>query len=207
MNGKVSKVSAGDGFTLIELVITIVILSFTAMLLVPFFQAIERSSDPIVRERTVALGQALMDEVLSRRWDENTMVGGGPLCSGEGGVGRGTTSYGIPLAVCPDASADNLNASGGLGADAGENRQTYDDIDDFGSMAPETDNFTDQAGVSFTYTGYVRSVSVDYVPSSSASVTAATPAAGGTSDTKRVQVTVTNPLNETFVFVALVCNL
>jgi len=195
------------GFTLIELVITIVILGFTLVLLVPFFQAIERGSDPIIRERTVALGQALMDEILSRRWDENTGVGGGPLCSGEGGVGRGSKTYGSPLVACPDASADNRNASTTLGADSGENRQTYDDIDDYQSMAPETDNFTDQAGVVFTYSGFSRSVNVDYVASNSAVIDATSASAGTTTDSKRVRVTVTNPLGEQFVFVGLACNI
>lgn len=196
-----------EGFTLIELIITLVIFGFTLLLLFPFFQAIERGSDPIVRERTVSLGQALMDEVLSRRWDENTMVGGGPLCSGEAGVGRGDTSYGAPLAVCPDASANNLNASSVPGAEAGETRQSYDDVDDYNSMTQETDTFQDQAGVSFTYPGYSRSVTVDYVSSNAIAVTDATPAAGTTTDTKRIRVTVTNPLGEQFVFIALTCNI
>lgn len=192
-----------DGFSLIELVITIVILGFTLTLLVPFFQAIEHSSDPIVRERTVALGQSIMDEVLSRRWDENTRVGGGPICSGEsGGGGRGLSSYGAPLS-CPHAS---LNASGALSPDGGENRQSYDDLDDYNSLV-EADNFLDQAGVGFTYSGYSRSVAIDYILSNSASVTAVTASAGTTTDTKRVRVTVTNPLGEQFVFVALACNL
>ncbi len=192
----------GSGFTLIELVITIVILSFTLMLLAPFFQAIERSADPIVRERTVALGQALMDEILSRRWDENSPVGGGPLCSDEGGTGRGTTSYGTPL-TCPDPI---FTASVPLGADGGENRQTYDDIDDYTSMAVENNNFTDQAGIGFTYAGYGRAVVVDYVASNSVNVTAISAGAGTSTDTKRIRVTVTNPLAEQVVFVALVCN-
>jgi len=207
MSIKTSRIGASHGFTLIELVITIVILGFTLSLLVPFFQAIGRSSDPIVRERTVALGQGLMDEVLSRRWDENTKIGGGPLCSGEGGVGRGEKSYGVGLALCPDAGPDNLNASSTLGAEGGENRQTYDDLDDYNSMALETDTFTDQAGVSFTYTGYSRSVIVDYVAGNLATIDATTLAAGGTTDSKRVRVTVTNPLGEQFTFVSVVCNL
>jgi MSHA pilin protein MshD len=144
--------------------------------------------------------------VLSRRWDENTKVGGGPLCSGESGVGRGSKSYGQPLAVCPDASGDNLNASAVVGAESGENRQSYDDVDDYNSMNPETDTFTDQAGVSFTYTGYSRSVTVDYVASNGAVIDGSSPTSAGTTDTKRVRVTVTNPLGENFIFVGLACN-
>lgn len=201
-----SGVGCKDGFTLIELIMTMAILAMTATLLAPFFQAIGHSADPIVRERTVALGQALMDEILSRRWDENSPVGGGPVCTGEGGAGRGTTTYGTPIATCPDPSALNRNATAVPGAEAGENRQSYDDVDDYASMAPEVDNFTDQAGVGFTYTGYSRSVAVDYVASNRTSIDENTPSAGSTTDTKRIRVTVGNPLGEQVVFLSLVCN-
>ena len=208
MHKKLSgHVRADHGFTLIELVITIVILGFTLLMLLPFFQAISRSSDPIIRERTVALGQALLDEVLSRRWDAHTRTGGGPLCTGESGVGRGAKSYGSPLTTCPDPSPENRNASTVLGAEGGENRQSYDDVDDYNNMSPETDNFTDQAGVAFTYLGFSRSVRVDYVASNATVIDATTPSAGGTTDTKRIRVTVTNPLGEQFVFVGLACNI
>lgn len=190
------------GFTLIELIITLVLLSFTLALLIPFFQAVGRSSDPIVRERTMALGQSLMDEILSRRWDENTPVGGGPVCSGEGGTGRGTTVYGTPL----DCTSPGGLVASAIGDDGAGSRMVYNDIDDYDSMAPETDNFLDQAGVTFTYDGYGRSVQVDYVPSFLATVDKNTPSAAGTTDTKRVRVTVTNPLGESYVFVALACN-
>lgn len=201
------KIGRQHGFTLIELVATIAILAFTLTLLIPFFQAVTHSGDPIIRERTVALGQALMDEVLARRWDENTPIGGGPLCTGESGVGRGTTTYGTALAACPDSTGANRNASAVLGAESGEDRQNYDDVDDYNGMVAETDNFTDQAGVAFTYAGYSRMVAVDYVSSSSVAVDAASPAAAGTTDTKRIRVTVTNPIGERRTFVALVCNL
>jgi hypothetical protein len=49
-------------------------------------------------------------------------------------------------------------------------------------------------------------VRVDYVPSNLSTVDAVTPSAAGTTDTKRVRVTVTNPLGEQFVFVGLACN-
>lgn len=196
------NVQGKRGFTLIELVITIVILSFTLALLVPFFQAIERSSDPIVRERTVALGQALMDEVLSRRWDENTPVGGGPICSGEGGTGRGATVYGTAL----DCTNPGGLIASAVGDDGAASRMEYNDIDDYNSMAAESDTFLDQAGVAFTYDGYGRSVQVDYVSSSLTTVDKNSPTAPGTTDTKRIRVTVTNPLGESFVFVALACN-
>lgn len=191
------------GFTLIELIMTIVLLGFTLTLLIPFFQAVEHSSDPIVRERTVALGQALMDEILSRRWDENTRVGGGPICTFESGTGRGSTVYGIAL----DCGSGTAPFASVVGSDGVTNRQLYNDVDDYNDMAAESDIFRDQANVSFDYPGYSRFVQVDYVDSNSSSIdkSPSTPASS-TTDTKRIRVTVTNPLGESFVFVALACN-
>lgn len=196
-----TKITYRHGFTLIELVMTMVILGFTLALIFPFFQAVTTSSDPIIRERTVSLGQALMDEILSKRWDENTPVGGGPICTGESGDGRGATVYGTGL----DCSVSPLVASV-IGNDGAVSRILYNDVDDYNSMATETDTFVDQAGVSFTYQGFSRSAQVDYVASNLTSVDADTAGAGGTTDTKRIRVTVTNPLGEQFVFVSLVCN-
>lgn len=191
-----------SGFTLIELIMTIVLLGFTLTLLVPFFQAIEHSSDPIVRERTVALGQALMDEILSRRWDENTRVGGGPICTSESGTGRGATVYGTAL----DCGSGTPPFASAVGSDEGTNRQLYDDVDDYNDMAAESDTFQDQANVSFTFPGYSRSVQVDYVDSNATTIDKSSASASNTTDTKRIRVTVTNPLGENFVFVALACN-
>lgn len=191
------------GFTLIELIITLVILGFTLVLLVPFFQAITRSSDPIVRERTVALGQSLLDEILSRRWDQNTPVGGGPLCTSESGKGRGENIYGVPL----DCSTELIRLASGVGSDSGEvSRLLYNDIDDYDSMVAEVDTFQDQAGVLFTYEGYSRAVQVDYVASNHGVIDKDTPASASATDTKRIRVTVTNPLGESFIFTALACN-
>ena len=179
-----------QGFTLIEIVITIVILGAVTGILVPFFNAIVHSPDPVIRERAISLGQAMMDEVMAKRWDENTSMGGGPINTDESA--RGT------IAATPVAN---------LGVDAGENRTTFDDVDDYNDIN-EVDNFTDQNGAGFVLTGYRRQVAVCYIASNtnpiddnpaSCSVT--------TTDTKRVVVTITSPLGEVFNFVAVACNI
>ncbi len=195
--------AAKGGFTLIELVVTIVILGFSLAMMAPFFQAIEHSPDPIVRDRTVSLAQALMDEILSTRWDENTPAGGGPICSGESGAGgRGASVYGAPL----DCNNPGGRVASAIGADGATSRLAYDDVDDYNAMAMESDTFYDSAGVAFVYKGYTRSVQVDYVASGSGVVDGNTPSATGTTDTKRIRVRVTNPLGENYVLVALSCN-
>ena len=180
-----------QGFTLIEIVITIVILGAVAGILVPFFTAITHSPDPVIRERAIALGQAMMDEIMAKRWDENTPMGGGPLKTNESA-----------------RTATLATAVANLGADAGESRTTYDDVDDYRSMPVEIDNFTDQNGNTFSLPGYRRQVTVNYIASSSATITNTLPAASvNTTDTKRVVVTITSPLGEVFNFVAVACNI
>jgi len=180
-----------QGFTLIEIVITIVILGAVAGILVPFLTAITHSPDPVIRERAISLGQAMMDEIMAKRWDEITPMGGGPLRTNESA--RGAT-WATPVTT--------------LGADAGEDRTTYDDVDDYRSMPVEIDNFTDQNGNTFSLPGYRRQVTVDYITSSSATITNTLPAVSANrTDTKRVVVTITSPLGEVFRFVAVACNI
>lgn len=184
---------AAQGFTLIEIVITIVILGAVAGIMVPFLNAITHSPDPVIRERAISLGQAMMDEIMAKRWDENTPMGGGPLNTDESA--RGT------IAATPVAN---------LGVDAGENRTTYDDVDDYRSMPPEIGNFTDQNGAPFVLTGYTRSVAVRYIASATNPIEQNSPdppALTPITDTKLVVITVTSPLGEVFNFVAVACNI
>ncbi|MCK5322699.1 MAG: prepilin-type N-terminal cleavage/methylation domain-containing protein [Desulfobulbaceae bacterium] len=183
------------GFTLIELVMTILILGSVSLILIPFFNSIIHGSDPIIRQRAVSLGQAMMDEICGKRWDENTPVGGGAIVSVESFVTK--NRGGIPL-----TGADPVTA---IGTEEGS-RTDYDDVDDYNGLS-ETDTFSDQLGGTFTWTGYSRTVSVDYIASDSSPIDENTPIAGGTTDSKRIVVNVTTPLQETFTFVAVRCNI
>jgi MSHA pilin protein MshD len=92
------------GATLVELVITIVIISVAIAGVVGAFSLITgRSADPLNQTRAVALAQLYMDEILSRRYDEDTPSGGVPRATG-----------------CA------------IGTEAGEtDRADYDDVDDY----------------------------------------------------------------------------
>jgi len=207
---QVKKGASSRGFTLIEIVITIVILGAVAGILVPFFNAIVHSPDPVIRERAISLGQAMMDEIMAKRWDEKTPVGGGPICTtGESGVGRSNGTY--ALTVCPDLTADDRNAST-IFSD-GEARINYDDVDDYDGYKEElNDPKFDQNGNPFLLPGYSRTVTVRYIKSkpdlATNSIDHNTDNAGGnTTDTKLVVVTITSPLDEKFYFVAVACNI
>ena len=69
------------GISLIELVISMVLFAFAASLLSTLFynQSI-RSVEPMFQIRAAELGQALMDEILSKPYAHNTPVGGVPPC-------------------------------------------------------------------------------------------------------------------------------
>jgi len=196
-----------QGFTLIEIVITIVILGAVAGILVPFFNAITHSPDPVIREQAISLGQAMMDEIMAKKWDVNTPMGGGPICTtGETGTGRGNGTYTL---TCPDTSTENKNASTSLGPDGTETRIDYDDVDDYNNLV-EDGTFTDptDSAKTFTMTGYKRQVKVGYIASTIDPIDQNTPfTTGATTDTKMVVVTVTSPLGETFNFVAVACNI
>ena len=121
------------GFTLIEIIMTIVILGFTALILVPYFGAIISSPDPLIREKSISLGQALMDEILSKKWDANTPNGGGPICSSESVNStarasiQSTCDYGTPTQ--PIASAIGLEAGDHDGTPDASERMNWDDVD------------------------------------------------------------------------------
>lgn len=189
-----------QGFTLIEIVITIVILGAVAGILVPFFNAITHSPDPVIRERAISLGQATMDEIMAKRWDENTPMGGGPICTGE------SPNLGIRPTLI-DACVTSATPTASFGPDGAEPRTDFDDVDDYNNLN-EADNFTDQNGTPFALTGYSRQITVRYIPSNTDPIDQTTPAAAGITDTKLVVVRITSPLTgEVFNFIGVACNI
>lgn len=193
--------SLPNGFSLIELIMIIVILSFLTAIMVPFIQSFLRSPDPMFRQQAISIGQALMDEIISKKWDENTPVGGGPVRTSESPSGSRGLLAGDPQASTITGTAEEAS------------RPVYDDIDDYDGFS-ETDDFYDQTGnLAVSLSGFSRSAAVTYIASNTTTIQAATPAgttAGGelnATDTKRVVVTVTSPLGETFTFIAVACNL
>jgi len=93
-----------QGATLIETIVFIVIIgiALSATLRV-FTQSITSVSDPLIRVRALELAHAQLDDILARKFDENTPTGGVPACGSAAGI-----------------------ACAGIAADAG-----YDDVGDF----------------------------------------------------------------------------
>jgi len=120
------------GFTLLELVIFILVLGIA---LVGVMMALNRgvldNVRPMYQVRALELAQAQMDQVLGRRFDENTLVGGIPSC---------VTSR----PVCTTT----------LGLEGGESltdKGTLDEIDDHHNYNRTEDDF--QVSVSVVFAG------------------------------------------------------
>lgn len=117
---------AQRGVTLIEILIFIVVISVGLTMMVrSVSHGLGKSVDPILRLKALEKGQALIDQILSRKFDENTPTGGVPACGSSSGV-----------------------ACLGIVADSG-----YDDVGDYNGYTNTSDvNYSLSASVQFAGT-------------------------------------------------------
>jgi MSHA pilin protein MshD len=103
------------GFTMVEMVATIVVLAITLVAVAGIVMyGTSKSADTLLETRAIALGQAYLDEIIGRRFDEKSDRSGLHPC------------FGLPTA------GGTCTAPMTLGPDAGENkRDNFDDVDDF----------------------------------------------------------------------------
>lgn len=100
--------STQNGATLVELVMTIVIISIAVAGVVGAFSVmVGRSADPLEQTRVVALAQIYAGEIIGRKFDNSAGQGGEPPYSG---------------AKC------------NIGPESGETRGTYNDVDDYNGV-------------------------------------------------------------------------
>lgn len=106
------------GVTLVELVISIVIIG-AAMggMLSAFGNLSGSSANGLYQARQIALAQLYLDEILSKYYSDDTGVGGIPASTSACSIG---------------------------GADAGESRGSFDDVDDYHGLS-EVPNFSNGA--------------------------------------------------------------
>lgn len=128
------------GFTLIELIITIIVtaIAFTA-LSVWMLGANRDSVDPVISMRAATLGQAYLEEILSKRFDEQNSPGGIPRCNDDGPACTSAANFG------PD----------------GETREFFDDVDDYHGLSesPPRNNFGNARS---QYNNFSVAISVNY---------------------------------------------
>lgn len=131
-NGAARNSRYSAGFTLIELVVGIVVftisLSIILTLIVP--QAAQ-TAEPLRQVKAAKLGQSLMNEVLSRSYDENS-------------------DRSPPFQTCTEKG----NCTTSLGAEEGS-RNKFDDVDDYNGVS-----VSDAGGIYSGY-GYTIAVVYD----------------------------------------------
>jgi len=159
------------GVTLIELVISIVVLSFAIVAMLNAFSiSISHSADPLWRNKSLKLAQLYLDEILAKKYDESTPLGG------------------VPAVISPDCS------SGYLGADTGETRDIFNDVDDYDDLTDSPPKDIDGNSLGASYSAYSVSIEVvcdDGKVEASADIHA-----------KKITVTVTPPGESPMTFAA-----
>jgi MSHA pilin protein MshD len=110
-----------QGFTLIELIAGIVVIAIVTLVVTTGLgQLFRQSVDPWQQVRATEVGQSLMNEIMARRFDENSNVGSQyERCS------EGSGSCTTP-APCPnDGSTPNAEEA---------QRSQFDDVDDYNGL-------------------------------------------------------------------------
>lgn len=128
------------GFTIVEIVVTIVILAIALLGVVAIVRlGTQESANVMLETRAVALGQAYLDEIMGRRFDERSATSGLNPCFG--------------LAGDPGPPPRPCSAVASFGPDSGEGgafpRENFDDVDDYDGWLEgdgETDPIRDAEG-------------------------------------------------------------
>jgi len=164
-----------QGFTLVEIIIGIVVfalsLSVITSLILP---TASQSASQLQQIRASELGQSLMNEILSRAYDENSDKAGGLLRCGESGA----------------------PACSGIGRDE-SNREDFDDVDDYhnlaqGSIYSRPILNAKGEDISNLYRGFSISVSVNFDSNFDNS--------GVGNGAKLITITVTAPTGDEIIF-------
>ena len=165
-----------SGFTLIELVVAMLILAIAGLgVTYALSLGLRHQSDALWQSKAVALGESYMEEILARRYDEHSPVGGVPPCS------PATTA-------CAAAGA----------FDDGEARAAFDDVDDYDGLVeqpPLDANGNPRSG----YDSYRVAVSVEYPTAAQVGALGLDAA----TDAKLVTVTVSTPEGGSMAFGAI----
>lgn len=115
------------GFTIVEIIATIVILAIALVGVAGIVRlGTQQSGDVMQQTRAVALGQAYLDEILGRRFDELSSADGTNPC------------YGLDSDPTPDPPRPCTEIAS-FGPDSGEGgpfpRGRFDDVDDYHGWA------------------------------------------------------------------------
>lgn len=174
------------GFTLVEIIVGLVTLGISFVILsVIIFPQAQRSAEPVLQMRAAALGQALLDEIISKPFDENSDRVSGQFRCGEEGA--------------PECTLPSL-----LGPEPGETRERFNDVDDYHHLHINFPVLQDALGTDLAgrYPNFGFRITVCY--SNEAGVCTDPPQI---TLFKRVEVIVITPLGQEFIFSSIRGNL
>lgn len=202
------------GLTLIEAIIFILIIGIAlASIISVYIYTTRHSANTMLSLKTVELSQALMDEILSKAYDENTPLGGGCV-------------DGYASTLCGSGTTAQALTTAGFGSDAGETRTSFDDIDDYHNLAycgqgvttadplctAGCNNLLDETGndISANYPGFSVCMRVSFAGNEMNAVIPAIPPGNTTpvanNDAKRIDLIIRDPLDARLTFSAYKAN-
>ncbi len=180
------------GFTLIETIVGIVVLSIAFSVITSLiYPMVEHSADQLHQIRAAELGQSMLNEIQNKAFDEKSDMAGGVYRCGEDYDSNGTLD-----------SDEQCTANNALGSEEA-NRMLFDDVDDYDALEYgdkySAGGIEDAQGNSLgLYIGYAMQVSVcndgDYDGDCSDT------SSSDTSSAKLITVTITTPTGFDLVF-------
>jgi len=190
---------AQRGLSLVELLTFILVVAFgIAGLVAVFFHTSLRGHEPYLQQRALAVANAYMDEILHKRWDENTPIGGGCVETGSGLCAAWCAARTFPNCggCTPGAGVCSAVAAAGGGAEEGADRGLFDDIDDYHGLsdAPPRNALGAPMGSAGAFPGFRADVTVSHPAAAWNGVPA--------SEVKRIQVEASTPDGQTIRLVA-----
>lgn len=126
------------GFTLIELTIGIAVLSVALLVMTgSLFPQAQRSVDPWLQVRSAELASSMMNEILARKFDENSYVLGDFRCGESDGTFTAPACVGSELLLANCDIVTNF-----IYREEGQNApyESFDDVDDFHCLKLEGNN-------------------------------------------------------------------
>ncbi|MBW8182821.1 type II secretion system protein [Shewanella nanhaiensis] len=177
-----NSVNRTKGFTLIELVVGMVVLSIALVMLASMlFPQADRAAETLHRVRSAELAHSILNEIWGKRYDQNTNANGGvPACGAAARV-----DLGLPAGL-------DCTPSANLGPDTGEVRNTFNDVDDYHGLS-ETSNMLNSSDTYLSqYRNYQLSVIVTYP--------------NADRNSKLVTINVTTPSSEVITYNAIRSN-
>ncbi|GIU13847.1 MULTISPECIES: prepilin-type N-terminal cleavage/methylation domain-containing protein [unclassified Shewanella] len=181
------KWQAQKGFTLIELVVGMVVISIAFVLLsTMLFPQAERAADTLHRVRSAELAHSILNEIWGKRYDQNTNANGGvPACGAPA-----KPSLGLPAGEdCTDKKDLGPDKINGIE----ETRNNYNDVDDYNGLTINSPMLNSSETYAQRYINYKLLVKVEYndLPSL---------------NTKLVTIDITTPKGEVMTFNAIRSN-